>query len=126
MTNTRRHAPFEDEPCDRPKAEAYPHPLLALFVAAALVVAVIALAIGAANSRKIDASDESASKTEQTGEITSREPLGPTFTRKGDTAIWWYVFVDTDTDIQYLVNDRGGCTPRLDQYGSVMGARTFE
>ena len=36
-------------------------------------------------------------------------------------AIRWYVMVDPDTGIQYVVNDRGGCCPRLDQDGEVMG-----
>ena len=39
--------------------------------------------------------------------------------------IRWYVMVDPDYRIQYLVNDRGGCCPRLDRYGNVMG-RTVE
>lgn len=32
-----------------------------------------------------------------------------------------YVMKDPDTQIEYLVNDRGGCCPRLDNYGNVMG-----
>lgn len=35
--------------------------------------------------------------------------------------IRWYVMKDPDTQIEYLVNDRGGCCPRLDNYGNVMG-----
>lgn len=38
-------------------------------------------------------------------------------------AIRWYVMIDPDTDIQYLVNDRGGCCPRLDKYGHVIGVQ---
>lgn len=36
-------------------------------------------------------------------------------------AIRWYVMVDPDTGVQYVVNDRGGCCPRLDRNGDVMG-----
>lgn len=35
--------------------------------------------------------------------------------------IRWYVMTDPDTQVQYVVNDRGGCCPRLDEYGRVMG-----
>lgn len=38
--------------------------------------------------------------------------LGPVYTSSGET-IKVYVFVDPETDIQYLVSDRGGITPRL-------------
>ena len=52
------------------------------------------------------------------------DSLAPTYTHDGEV-IRWYVLVDPDTSIQYLVNDRGGCCPRLDRYGNVMG-RTVE
>lgn len=35
--------------------------------------------------------------------------------------IRWYVMTDPDYQIQYLVNDRGGCCVRLDSNGNVMG-----
>lgn len=35
--------------------------------------------------------------------------------------IRWYVLIDPDTGMQYLVNDRGGCCPRLDADGEQMG-----
>lgn len=38
--------------------------------------------------------------------------LGPVYTSSGET-IKVYVFIDPETDIQYLVSDRGGITPRL-------------
>lgn len=34
--------------------------------------------------------------------------------------IRWYVMVDPDTGIEYLVNDRGGTTPRLSVTDGVM------
>jgi hypothetical protein len=40
--------------------------------------------------------------------------------------IRWYVMVDPDYRIQYLVNDRGGCCVRLDSDGNVMGASDGE
>lgn len=42
----------------------------------------------------------------------THDSLAPTYTYDGEV-IRWYVFTDPDTDVQYLVNDRGGCTPRL-------------
>ena len=35
--------------------------------------------------------------------------------------IRWYVLQDPDYGIECLVNDRGGCCPRLDPYGSAIG-----
>ncbi len=43
-----------------------------------------------------------------------------THTYGGET-IRWYVMVDPDYRVQYLVNDRGGCCVRLDGEGNVMG-----
>lgn len=52
------------------------------------------------------------------------DSLAPTYTHDGEI-IRWYVFTDPDSSVQYLVNDRGGCTPRLDQYGNVIGVQTW-
>lgn len=46
--------------------------------------------------------------------------LAPTYTYDGEV-IRWYVLVDPDEGVQYLVNDRGGCCVRLDRYGRPMG-----
>ena len=35
--------------------------------------------------------------------------------------ICWCVLQDPDYGIEYPVNDRGGCYPRLDPYGNVIG-----
>lgn len=45
------------------------------------------------------------------------DSLEATLTNDG-SFIRWYVFIDPDTGAEYLVNDRGGCTPRLDKDGS--------
>jgi hypothetical protein len=37
----------------------------------------------------------------------------------------WYVFVDPETSVQYLFNDRGGMYPRLDKYGEIIGVETW-
>lgn len=37
-----------------------------------------------------------------------------------------YVVTDPDTGAQYVVSDRGGITPRLDNFGRVMGTRDPE
>lgn len=50
----------------------------------------------------------------------THDSLAPTYTYDGEV-IRWYVLVDPDTDVQYLVNDRGGCCVRLDAYGRPMG-----
>ena len=55
----------------------------------------------------------------------THDSLAPTYTHDGEI-IRWYVLTDPDTSVQYLVNDRGGCTPRLDQYGNVIGVQTWQ
>lgn len=47
------------------------------------------------------------------------DSLSCTYTYNGEI-IRYYVFVDPETRIEYLVNDRGGMTPRLDYNGEVM------
>lgn len=54
----------------------------------------------------------------------THDSLAPTYTYDGEI-IRWYVFIDPDTDVQYLVNDQGGCMPRLDEYGNVMGVQSW-
>lgn len=46
--------------------------------------------------------------------VITHDSLGVNYTYNGEE-IRWYVFTDPDTGEQYLVNDRGGCTPRLDK-----------
>lgn len=52
------------------------------------------------------------------------DSLAPTYTYDGEV-IRWYVFTDPDSGVQYLVNDRGGVTPRLDQYGDILGVEPY-
>ena len=40
---------------------------------------------------------------------------------QNSTVIHRYVLQDPDYGIEYPVNDRGGCYPRLDPYGSAIG-----
>ena len=69
----------------------------------------------------------------QTNEAATAQPtvtqrhdsLAPTYTHDGEV-IRWYVFVDPDSGVQYLVNDRGGCTPRLDAFGNPKGTVASE
>ena len=55
----------------------------------------------------------------------AQDSLAPTYTYDGEI-IRWYVLTDPDTGIQYLVNDRGGCTTRLDAYGNVMKTTVYD
>ncbi len=55
----------------------------------------------------------------------THDSLAPTYTYDGQLTIRWYVFTDPDTGVQYLVNDLGGCTPRLDQSGEPMGIAVY-
>lgn len=84
-----------------------------------LMVLAIGLAVCWGLSRAFPEADAVDSEPE-THAIT-HDSLAPTYTFDGE-AIRWYVLVDPDTNVQYLVNDRGGCCARLDQSGEVMGA----
>ena len=55
----------------------------------------------------------------------THDSLAPTYTYDGDV-IRWYVLVDPDTDVEYLVNDRGGCCPRPSPDGTVIGVTGYE
>lgn len=67
-----------------------------------------------------------ASQTEDEAEAelpthkVTHDSLAPTYTYDGEI-IRWYVLVDPDYGIEYLVNDRGGCCPRLGADGSIVG-----
>lgn len=52
-------------------------------------------------------------RTHRATPYPSHDSLGPTYLYDGKSVIRWYVFTDPDTGIQYLVNDRGGCTLRV-------------
>lgn len=57
----------------------------------------------------------------RTSPYPSHDSLGPTYLYDGQDVIRWYVFTDPDSGVQYLVNDRGGCTPRLEKPIREMG-----
>jgi hypothetical protein len=65
-----------------------------------------------------------AAKAEKEAELpthrVTHDSMCATYTYDGEM-IRWYVMVDPDYQIQYLVNDRGGCCVRLDSNGNVMG-----
>ena len=64
------------------------------------------------------------SEAERREGIRTHDSLAATYTYDGEV-IRWYVFTDPDSSVQYLVNDRGGCTPRIDQYGNIVGVQTW-
>ena len=56
----------------------------------------------------------------EAGKMIKHDSLAPTYTHDGEI-IRWYVFIDPDSSMQYLVNDRGGCCPRIGKDGIQMG-----
>lgn len=93
-----------------------------------LAVALVCLALAGAVAWFAWAAWESAHAPEPEPEqelpthevLVTHDSLAPTHTYDGEV-IRWYVIVDPDTQVQYLVNDRGGCCARLDGFGGVMG-----
>jgi hypothetical protein len=63
--------------------------------------------------------------TELPTHLVTHDSMCATTTYDGEL-IRWYVMVDPDYRIQYLVNDRGGCCVRLDSDGNVMGVSDDE
>ena len=84
----------------------------ALFCLLMLALLGISLWVGLSGAGEHD-------KTHAVRAVT-HDSLAPTYTYDGE-GIRWDVLVDPDTEVQYLVNDRGGCCARLDAYGRPMG-----
>lgn len=63
---------------------------------------------------------EERSKTEVPVHKTTHDSMAVTYTYNGEM-IRWYVLIDPDNGVQYLVNDRGGCCPRVSYDGTIMG-----
>ena len=98
-------------PTPRNKRDLPPAKFAILF--ALLCLAVFAAIQWTSGCKKVaDESDEKPTITHSS--------LAPTYTYDGEV-IRWYVFTDPDEGVQYLVNDRGGCCPRLDRNGEQMG-----
>lgn len=51
----------------------------------------------------------------------THDSLGPVYTYDGEGTMRVYVFTDPDSGVQYLVNDKGGITPRLGKNGHIIG-----
>lgn len=87
----------------------------AVALVAMMLFAVLALAVSWALSHNLPTEAE-----RRPEHVITHDSLAPTYTYDGEV-IRWYVLTDPDTGVQYLVNDRGGATPRLDRYGRTMG-----
>ena len=93
--------------------------LLGLACAAALV----ALGLWAWAALAGGTAKEEAGVTDETTvpvHKVTHDSMCVTYTYDGEM-IRWYVMIDPDTGVQYLVNDRGGCCVRLDPYRSPVG-----
>ena len=90
-------------------------------VACVAIVIIIALAIAAAYStwRFSHVSAKSTKPKVQEGYEVRYVPLFRTETNDG--TIEWFDAIDPDTGLHLLVNDRGGCMYRLDEFCNVMG-----
>lgn len=87
----------------------------AVALVAMMIFAVLALAVSWALSHDLPTEAE-----QRPEHVITHDSLAPTYTYDGEV-IRWYVLTDPDTGVQYLTNDRGGTTPRLDRYGRIMG-----
>lgn len=74
---------------------------------------------GHAGARGGEGGSTVSAEVENASKVT-HDSLAQTYTHDGEV-IRWYVLVDPDTSVQYLVNDRGGCCPRLNVDGTTMG-----
>lgn len=87
----------------------------AVALVALMLVGALALAVLLALPHDLPAEAE-----QRPERVITHDSLAPTYTYDGEV-IRWYVLTDPDTGVQYLVNDRGGATPRLDRHGRVVG-----
>lgn len=97
-------------------------PVRAAIVVVTVVVLVVVLAwIGVRQGASIHSEPTAPAKSVQ---LQRHDSLTHTYTHDGSDTIRIYVVTDPDMGVQYVVNDHGGITPRLDRYGMVMGTTT--
>lgn len=109
---TRRH--YYRQPTPRRKQEVPSSASVVLFCFLMVAILFGALWYGYNHEVPTEAERREAEK------LIKHDSLAPTYTHDGET-IRWYVFIDPDSNLQYLVNDRGGCCPRIGRDGIQMG-----
>lgn len=112
MSRIRGYDPYPRRQRERPDAGA----VVFVVCVIGLVLSLVLLALIGTRERQ---AEELPDEAPVTAKVT-HDSLAPTYTYDGEI-IRTYVFTDPDTGVEYLVNDRGGCTPRLDGHGDVMG-----
>lgn len=75
-----------------------------------IAVIVVAATLG---YRALSERYEEATSVKESSYKPTHDSLQISYTYDEDKQIRWYVFVDPDTNVEYLFNDLGGCTPRL-------------
>lgn len=93
---------------------------LAIAMACIVVIVLMALCAWLGMAIATAGRAEIAAEAPAAGAAITHDSLAPTYTFDGEI-IRWYVLQDPDYGIEYLVNDRGGCYPRLDPHGNVIG-----
>lgn len=89
---------------------------------AVLVIAVVvAFAVTAIGSMQSQAEVTELPDSAPAPKDPTHDSLGPVYTYNGEGTMRVYVFTDPDKGVQYLINDKGGMTPRLDTNGHIIG-----
>lgn len=103
------HRPTPREPVRRPSN-------LAVALVSIILVGLLGLWAWSetAHARQAEAEAESELPVHK----VTHDSLAPTYTYDGGI-VRWYVLVDPDYGIEYLINDRGGCCPKLGADGNV-------
>ena len=115
---------YEPYPRRRQKERQSAAAVVLLVCIIGAILSVILLVSITQEERTAEALPDNAPAPPVEAKIT-HDSLTPTYTYDGEI-IRWYVLIDPDTSVQYLVNDRGGCTPRLDQYGNIIGVQDYD
>ena len=89
-------------------------------VLATIVVVTVVYALTLYMSTERSRSGESMTSQESQSTNKRHDAMTCTYDNKGNRTNY-YVMVDPDTGIQYVVNDKGGMCPRLRKDGTVFG-----
>ena len=102
-------------PTPRERREVPSDATVTLFVLVMALVVILGVWWGISHTTPVTTQE-----TTQSTPVITHDSLAPSYTYDG-TIVRWYVFTDPDHNVEYLFNDLGGVTPRLNESGVPVG-----